>query len=171
MELMKAILKEHSKNQSIRIVNYIGNNAKRFSELVSIFLAGPYRITQLAAWPLILCVEQNPKLIRPHLKKIMTHLEQPNVHDAVKRNAVRLLQYVVIPKNLQGHVANVCFRFLQNTKEPIAVRVFAMTVLANLAKELPELKNELVPVIEDQLPFGSAGFVSRGQRVLKELKG
>jgi hypothetical protein len=46
-----------------------------------------------------------------------------------------------------------------------------MTVLANLAKKLPELKNELVPLIEDQMPFGSAGFISRGRKVLKELKG
>jgi hypothetical protein len=45
-----------------------------------------------------------------------------------------------------------------------------MTVLSNLAKENTELKNEIIPLIEDQLPFASAGFRSRGTRVLNELK-
>jgi hypothetical protein len=57
-----------------------------------------------------------------------------------------------------------------NTKQPIAVRVFSMTVLCNLAGKLPELKNELIPLIEDQMPYGSAGFISRGRKVLKDLK-
>lgn len=60
--------------------------------------------------------------------------------------------------------------FLCQQEGTIAVRVFAMTVLANLAKQLPELKNELIPLIEDQLPYGSAAFISRGRKLLKELK-
>ncbi|GHN02752.1 hypothetical protein WSM22_42410 [Cytophagales bacterium WSM2-2] len=55
-------------------------------------------------------------------------------------------------------------------KEPVAVRVFSMTVLGNLAVKVPELRNELIPLIEDQMPYVSAGFVSRGRKVLKQLK-
>lgn len=84
---------------------------------------------------------------------------------------LRLLQYISIPLSLQGKTINLCFDFLNNPKEPIAVRVFAMTVLGNLAKENADLKNEIIMVIEDQLPYGSAGFLSRGKKVLKQLKG
>lgn len=170
MELKEVILRQHSKDQAIAISNYIGEDAIRFSELVSLFLGGPYRVTQRAALPLNLCVERNAKLIRPHLKEILQRLEQPLAPGVLKRNAVRLFQFITIPKSLHGQVAKICFRFFQNKKEAIAVRVFAMTVLANLAKELPELKNELIPLVEDEMPYGSAGFISRGRKVLKELK-
>ncbi len=170
MNLKEVILKEHSKSNCTRIAKYIGNNPSRFSKLVEVFLAGPYRVTQRGAWPLSVCVEQNPKLIQPHLNKVLIYIKQPNIHDAVKRNVVRLLQFIQIPKSLQGKAANICFDLFRNYNEPVAVRVFSMTVLANLAKELPELKNELVPLIEDQMPFGSAGFISRGRKLLKELK-
>ena len=83
---------------------------------------------------------------------------------------MRLLQFIEVPKHAQGLVANLCFTFLQNIKEPIAIRVFAMTVLVNLSKTLPELKNELISIIEDQMPYGSPGFISRGRKSLKELK-
>jgi hypothetical protein len=169
MNLLKSLLKEHSKAMTHQIVDYVGSSPERFGELVNLFLEGPYRVTQRAAWPLSYCVRNHPELIRPHLKKVLDHLKKPGIHNAVKRNTVRLLQEIKIPKNLQGKVADVCFDYLSNPKEPIAVRVFSMTVLANIAKENPALKNEIIPIIEDQLPFGSAGFRSRGMKVLKRL--
>lgn len=170
MNLKEAILKEHSKNQCKRIVAFIGNNPSRFSELVNLFMSGPYRVTQRAAWPLSCCVENNPMLIEPHLKELLNYSTKPSAPQAVKRNIVRLLQFIEIPKRLQALTTEICFQLFSNKKEPIAVRVFSMTVLSNLAKKLPELKNELIPLIEDQLPYGSAGFISRGRKMLKELK-
>jgi hypothetical protein len=62
-----------------------------------------------------------------------------------------------------------CFALL-DPKEPIAVRAFSMTVLGNLAAQHPDLKKELRLVIESQLPYGSAGFVARAKKVLKQLE-
>lgn len=154
----------------LKIVIYVGSNPKRFAELVEIFLNGPYRVTQRAAWPLSNCVDLHPVLVKPHLKKLISFLGKAGEHDAVKRNILRFLQFIPIPKPLQGKTVDLCFQFFGSPKEPVAIRVFAMTVLANLAKENPDLKNEIIPMIEDQMPYGSAGFVSRGKKVLKQLK-
>lgn len=170
MDLRKFLREEHSQQQYSRAADFVGNDPKRFAELVDIFLAGPYRITQRASWPISVCVEREPKLIKPHLTRIIKELERTNVHDAVRRNIVRLLQFVTIPKAAQGRTIDNCFALLKDHKQPIAVRVFSMTVLANLAREIPELKNELIPYIEDELPFGSAGFISRGKKILNALK-
>jgi len=170
MNLVDEILKEHSKKQKDKIVSYVGNDRKRFAQLVDVFLQGPYRVTQRAAWSLSNCIEKYPDLLKPHFKKILGQLSNDNIHDSVKRNILRTLQFVRVPKAHQGVITNLCFGFLADTKEPIAIRVFAMTVLANIAKEVPELKNELIPLIEDQLPYASAGFLSRGGKVLKQLK-
>lgn len=170
MNLNVEILKEHSRKQRDKITAYVGNDPERFAELVAVFLNGPYRITQRAAWPLSLCIEKYPTLLRPHWKKILAFTDRPDVHDAVKRNVLRMFQFVKIPKVYQGRTADLCLRLLTDTHEPVAIRVFAMSVLANLAQEVPELKNELIPIIEDQLPFASAGFQSRGRKVLKQLK-
>lgn len=169
MNWSKVILKEHSKPQRDKIVAYVGNDPEKFAELVEVFLQGPYRITQRSSWPLSYLVEQHPELLRPHWKKILAFASKPGIHDAVKRNVLRMFQFVQVPKVYQGRVADLCFRFLADTKEPVAIRVFAMTVLANIARVVPELKNELIPIIEDQLPYASAGFLSRSRKVLKQL--
>jgi hypothetical protein len=170
MNLKAAVLKEHSKKQCNKIVKYIGNDPKKFSELVNVFLEGPYRVTQRIAWLLSYCVEENTTLIHPHLSRILKFTKRADTHDSVKRNVTRLLQFIDIPKKYHGTVVDLCFKLFADKKEPIAVRVFSMTTLANLAKKIPELKNELIPIIEDELPYGSAGFVSRGRKVLKELR-
>ena len=91
------------------------------------------------------------------------------MHDAVKRNSIHLLQDMEIPKKYHGEVMNICFTFLESPTEALAVKVFSMTVLGNLAKQYPEIKAELKLLIEYQLPHQSAGFKSRAKKVLKDL--
>jgi hypothetical protein len=170
MNLKVQILKEHSKANRDAIVKYVGNKPGRFAELVAVYLAGPYRVTQRAAWPISCCVEAYPGLIEPHLKKILDFVTTPNVPVAVKRNTVRLLQFIEVPKKFQGRVAEICFNFLNDKKETVAVQVFSMTVLAKLAEREPGLANELRTIIEERLPYATAGFRSRAGKVLKALR-
>jgi len=170
MDLKRQILKEHSKANCKCITNYVGSNKKRFSDLIKVYLAGPYRVTQRTAWAISYCVEEYPELIQPHLSTILNFLKQPGTHVAVKRNTVRLLQFIHIPKKLQGRVAEICFSFLKDKKEAIAVKTFSLTVLYNLSKIEPGLKNELLIITQDQLPYSTAAFKVRAKRVVDGIK-
>lgn len=169
MDIRKVLEKEHSRKMVSKIVDYVGNNTDRFKALIEIFLDGPYRITQRASWPLSCCIENHPTLLCPHFKDVLDNLRKPGIHNAVKRNTVRLLQFIEIPKRFEGKVADLCFIYLSNRKEPVAIRAFSMTVLAGIAERNPDLKKELKMIIEDELPYSSAAFKSRGMKVLKQL--
>jgi hypothetical protein len=170
MDLRKEILKTHSKAQTDKIINYVGNKPDRFKALLNVYLAGPYRVTQRASWPLSYCVQNYPELLKPHFKTVIDFLKKPDVHDAVKRNTIRLLQYVHIPKRFYGSVADLCFNALQNKKEPVAIKAFSITVLGKLVDNEPDLKNELKLILEEQLPYASPAFKVRAMRFLKSTK-
>lgn len=169
IDIRKELLKGHTKAITYRIIKHVGSDNERFKVLVAIFLEGPHRLTQRAAWPLSYCVRNHPPLLDKHYKPILAMLDKPGIHDAVKRNIMRLLQFVDIPRRYQGEVIERCFE-LMDAKEPVAVRVFSMTVLANLARHHPDLKKELILVIEDQQPFASAAYLSRSKKILKQLE-
>lgn len=169
MDISSTLLQQHSRRNADKIALYVGSNRFRFKQLINVYLTGPYRITQRAAWPLSICAENHPALFDSHLGKILKHLDQPNLHNAVIRNTLRLLQFVDIPTRHRGQVVHLCFHYLQSKKEPVAVKVFAMTVLSRLVGREPALRRELRIIIEDQLPYGSPGFVSRATKILKEL--
>lgn len=169
MNLREALLREHSKANTVSLTNEIGTDQQAFDELIALFLGNEYRVTQRAAWVVAHCIEAHPWLVKKHLKSMIENL-QNTVHDAVKRNTIRILQFVEIPEDLLGITAEICFSFLNSAKSPIAIKAHAMSVLFEIVKKYPDLKEELKVSIEEQMPFGSAGIVSRGKRILTALE-
>jgi hypothetical protein len=169
MDLLQLLKDEHSKKQTDRIVAYIGQDKQRFAGLIKLFFSGEYRITQRAAWPLSYCVRRHPELIKPYFKQLLDNLDRKDIHVAVIRNTVRLLQDVAIPKKFQGRVMNSCFEFIQAPETPIAVKAFGLTVLSNLSADYPEIRGELKLIIEDQWEQATPAFRSRAKRILKKM--
>jgi hypothetical protein len=166
MDIRQTLLAEHSKRQTMKIVRFIGEDAEKFKELVEIFLTEEYRLAQRSAWAVNYCAQLNPKLVEPYLEKMLDQLERGDVHDAVKRNVVRLLQYVVIPEELLGRVYTHCFDLVDDSESPVAVRVFALSVATNIAKAEPDLQRELQLVVKKHLPYSTAAFHKRARAIL-----
>jgi len=170
MDIRQALMTEHSKRQTMAIVEYIGDDARRFAELMKLFFAGEYRLTQRAAWPMNYCAERHPELILPYLPKLLDCLERDDMHTAVKRNVVRLLQYIEIPKRLTGRVYSHCVDLIDDAYQPAAVRAFALTVAARIAKREPDLMNELRLIVSKHLPQATAAFQVRAREILAQPK-
>jgi hypothetical protein len=170
MDLRKQLLTTHSKENTTLIANYVGTDAKRFAALMKLFLYDEYRVIQRSAWVVGDLCKSHPELAMPYLPEMVQNLKKPDAHDAVKRNTLRFMQDIEAPEALWGELAEVCFQFLISMEEAVAIKVFAMTVLLNIVKKVPELKDELRYAIEDQLPYGTAGFKSRGNKTLKALE-
>lgn len=169
MNLEKQILKEHTKAQCDKIVNWVDNDKKKFNELFSLFLHGQYRVAQRAAWPLSYCVIAHPHFMENRYAELLGNLKRPDLHDSVKRNTVRLLQSVAIPEKHQGAVMEICFRYLESPHEAVAIKAFSLSVLQRLAKTYPEIVPEIKLVIEEQLAHQSAAFKSRVKNFMKEF--
>src|ERR1700753_4288904 len=107
-DLRTEILKEHSKAQAGKIIQWVGDDPERFKVLLELFLGNEYRVTQRAGWPLSSIAIDHPELIRPYLKQFINNLSRPNLHGAIKRNTVRVLQFIEIPDELIEDTANHC---------------------------------------------------------------
>lgn len=169
MNLREEILKEHSKAQCNRIVEWVGDSQERFDELFRLFLNDEYRVVQRAAWPVSYSAIAYPGFIKKHFNSLLKNLQKPNLHDAVKRNSVRLLQDVPIPRKYEGDVMNICFNYLASPSEPVAIKAFSLAVLGRLAANYPEIIPEIKLLIEEQLPHQTAAFKSRAKKFLKQF--
>ncbi|HVZ95481.1 MAG TPA: hypothetical protein VG847_01300 [Chitinophagaceae bacterium] len=169
MNLRATILAEHSRKQCDTIVAWVGGDQKRFNELFELFLNSEYRVTQRAAWPLSYCVIARPYFIQPHYGKLIANLKKPRLHDAIKRNTVRLLQVVDIPEKYEGDIMDICFQYLQSPTEAVAIKAFSITVLGHLARKYPDIIPEIKLLIEEQLPQQTPAFKSRAKWFMKEI--
>ena len=170
MNLRETILAEYSKTQTDKIVQWVGASQEKFDELFRLFINDEYRVVQRAAWPLSYCVIQHPALIKKHVSQLLTNLHQPRLPAAVKRNTVRLLQHISIPKKHEGEVMELCFQYIASPTEAVAVKAFSLTILQNLAVSYPEIIPEVTLIIEDRWPHETAAFRSRAKKFLQPAK-
>jgi len=166
MNIREALFDEHSKRQTMAIVNFIGGDPVKFGELMSIFFEGEYCLTQRAAWPMSCSVERWPELVYPYLEQLIAQLTRDDIHNAVRRNVVRLLQFIEIPEELLGRVYSTCIDLIDDVREAVAIRAFAVTAAERIARTEPDLRNELRLVVRKHLAHSSAAFRSRAKSIL-----
>ena len=168
MDIKKVLEEEHSRVATDKVLGYIQSNPDKIGELMSCFFDDNPHICQRAAWPVGDLGEKYPELLIPYLPQMISNVKEPK-HDAVIRNTVRTWQYMSVPEDYLGEIFELCFNYITDPKIPVAIRAFSMKVCANICKAVPEMKEELILAIEDQLENGSAGIKSRGKNVVKQL--
>jgi hypothetical protein len=170
MKMKEQLLLEHSKANSSLIRDFVGTDVRRFENLLELFESDEYRIAQRAAMVISACLDKNPKLFEAYKERMLRHLFLSDQNVPVKRNTLRIFQFMSIPLSLQSQLFDYCLGKLYLTDEPIAVKAFAMQVACNIVKDYPELRPELEEAIYLNLENNKApGILSRGKTVLKQL--
>ena len=109
----------------MKIVRYIDGDPALFRELMGHFLGNTYRLSQRAEGDQLL----RRALSRAHntvFQQAHRAVERSDGHVAVRRNVARILQFIEIPKRLEGRVYDACYNLLDDAHQPVAVRVFAL---------------------------------------------
>lgn len=170
MNIREEILKEHSKEQALKIATYACASQKNFKELMKCFMSDEYRLAQRAAWSVSWAARKQPEMIRPYIKDLVSQMQRTDIHPAVVRNSVRVLEQIEIPEKFHGEVMNTCFGFVEDPSTPIAIKAFSLTTLFNLSHQYPEIRQELKLIIEERWETETAAFRARGKRILKEME-
>lgn len=168
MNYKQQLLKEHSRANTDAIANAIGNNALELKKIIDIVYNEKAPLPQRASWLLSTVNDKHPDLLLPYISLFISTIKKIKI-DGIKRNMLAVLAGNKISKNQQGKLVNLCFDLLLSSFETVAVKVYAMQAIANIAKHHPELENELKAAIEDQLPKTTAAFHARARRILKEF--
>lgn len=169
MDLLDELRKEHSAAQTRRLVAYVGADPERFSRLFHLFSGDEPRIAQRASRVVDGVVETFPFLLDPHFPVFLHNLSRKDLPDAVRRNSVRMLQFIALPEEYHGEIARVCFDFLRDPGQPVAVKAFSMTVLHRLTETYPELGPELAFVLQERLELEKPAYWSRAVKILRHL--
>jgi len=140
-----------------------------FNQLFQFIFSDDKRLAWRSCWIIDTASELVPELLSDKIPSIISGLSTTN-NTSLKRHFTRILCRYKIPEEYLGVVVNRSFELLSPT-EPAAVRVFAMQLLFNIVQELPDLKGELICVLEDLVEEGgSAGFINRSGKLLRKLR-
>ena len=170
MNIQDRLAAEHSKSLTLAIVEYIGDDKKRFKQLLDIFLKGDYRLSQRAAWPLSYVCIKYPQLIKPYFSQLIKMLEEPGKHPAIKRNILRIFETIEIPEKYQAILIDECFKIISDPSQPAAIVAFAITTATKLCKPFPELSREIKLMLNELIIFEQKPAIKvRVKRAMKML--
>ena len=137
--------------------------------LFEFIFSNDQRLAWRSCWIIDTASEDQPELIADKLPIIIAGLSSTK-NGSLKRHFTRILSRYEIPEEYLVNIVNRSFELLAPS-EPIAVRVNAMQILYNITKQIPELKGELISVIESIIEEGCpVGFVNRSSKLLRHLK-
>ncbi len=151
------------------LVGEVIKSESHFKALLQLALHEKDPLAWRACWVLDGSDELKPGLARKHISKIVKAL--PGLESkGTLRSLLRLLSRYEIPEEEQGLLIDLCFSYMVSELYPVAVKVHAMQIIYLHVLLYPELKDELVAVIEDQIDNNSVGFLSRGRRLIKQME-
>lgn len=140
-------------------------SAESVSELIAYL--GHVKLAPKAAWVLSHVFDQEPALAKKHELMLLQTLET-TPHSAVARFILRFLITAEIDKQNQSMACEIALAYLEDPKQPVGPKVFAMRTawrFSTLAQ-----KEEIIALIEQQLPRASAGFKSCARKILKHYQ-
>lgn len=170
MDIRDELLQEHSRKQALRIAHYACLSKAHFKELMQCFLSPEYRVAQRAAWSVSWAALRQPQMIQPYIRDLVACLKKTDIHPALIRNSVRVLEQVNIPEKFHGEVMNACFGFIESPGTPAAIKAFSLTILFRLSHRYPEIGQELKLIIENRWETESPAFKSRARKILTALR-
>lgn len=151
-------------------INEVQSFPEKFKTLVDIALIEKDPLAWRAAWVLDGSDEKSPGLARDYISAIVCKLPEVKSKGSI-RSLLRMLCRYEIHEDDQGILIDLCFKYLVSELYPVAVKVHAMQIVYQHVLIYPELKDELVTVIMDQVGNNTVGFKSRGMRIIKKLEG
>ena len=151
------------------VMNEIITEPANYQNLVDITLNSKHPKSWRAAWLMDKINDKAPEMIINYIPGIIEQLKVEK-SDGKKRHLLKLVSLKEIPGEYLGFLTDFCIAIFTSSKEPIAVRVHAMQILGNIALKEPDLKPEIVLIMQHEMEnHGSAGIVSRCKKILKKL--
>lgn len=148
----------------------IGEEPELFKEAYAIAKKDIYPQSMRAARVVELAGSEHPELVQPYLAEMIEMLPSVKV-DGVKRSFFKMIVNYPLPDNedLLGRLFDFSISLIASN-ESIAVRAYSMQLSYQISNIYPEIKQELLLLIESQMDAASAGLKTIGRKILKKLR-
>lgn len=169
MTLEDLLKLEQSRNNVDQVINMVLANPVIFEDLWFIFSQLKEPESRRALWAIDIITENNPFLKEHHIEFLIEMLPK-FTHDGYKRHSLRMIERNKIPERLKGEIVDSCFKYLESSSEPVAVKMFSLKILSGIADEEPMICRELIDIVEIQMEDATPGFKNIGAKTIRNLQ-
>lgn len=152
------------------MVGYIEEGHISAEEVFSLSIENNNLEAWYASWILNHYIDKNPDAIGLLLDKAIVALQT-----ITRSGHVRLiLRYFLVTRQWEeyehlGLLLDDCIHIIQDTTSPSGLKANAMSVVERIAEKELDIINEVLLIIEDQMPYLASGSKNRANKILKKF--
>lgn len=151
------------------MISWMQNHPEYFEELVELALSEVPDHAWRAAWLLWSCVAQNDPRLQGKLPEFVNALNRKS--GSQKREFLILISRMDIEPAWAGNLYGECIRIWTNPNYQPSLRYNAFKLLVRITREYPELKTDLLLVVQEEYLYGLSANVRKSVfSMLKALK-
>jgi hypothetical protein len=169
-DAVKELLADSSRKLKDLTASMVYDNPSLFKLLIEVSWMDEDPWSNRASRVVSVCSCRFPELFRPYCSAIIKQLR--SVHsEGVIRNYLKVIAEVPVKLTQKDKtlLLNLCFDYL-SANYAVSIQVYSMQILYNLSLDMPEIGIELGNILEENLPDASAGYRSRGEKILRKLQ-
>lgn len=166
--LEELLMNEMSRANTDRVAGIISRDPGRLKQAIDIVMKEEEPVSRRAMWAIDVACESKPGLASPYMAKLIDRLPHFK-HDAFRRHILRIATRLPFQEETKGKLLSICFDFLTDSNQPIAVKAHALYILSRIAHDEPGIKHELTETINYLYENESPGFKSQAKKVLTKL--
>lgn len=145
------------------------NAPAEFDTLIQLALNDTRQKSWRAAYLVDKIHDEKPELLQPYLPTLIEQLKTEK-NASKRRHWLKLISMNKIEEKLTGFLFDYCINTFTSGSEAVAVRVHAMQILFNISEMEPDLKPEVLQLIEQEMEHHpTAGIRSRGKKLASKL--
>jgi len=155
MEL-EGLLFDSSRATANRAAKLVGDNPERFKKVLDFALLDKEQFAMRATRVVNLVANKYPFLLQPHIVDLARKFPEFNTI-GLKRGMAKMFseQTYNYYEDTAGLLLHTCFEWLNDPAEAIALKIYSMEILYRISNAYPEIKNELISSIENEIPKNS----------------
>lgn len=159
----------HNKEAMLLYVKSIAQDTKSIKKLIKYTYDKTSKDTSRGAWALAHIDQINSGILSDY-HVIMIQCIEKSTNEGLIRNTLKIFEHKRLKGIVEDTLVDICFRYLSEYHWSVAIKVYAMTILYHASLTYPELEKELQDLIENQMPYSSKAFQSRGNKILNKIK-
>jgi hypothetical protein len=150
------------------VVALVIRNEKLFDELFNCLYSDSDVIRMRAADTIQKIVALKPDLIKKYKNEVLNKIAKIDQQE-VRWHVAQSIPYLGLTKSDTKIAYKILIEYLKDNSK--IVKTFSMQALSDLTDIEPSLKHKVIKIIEFQLKNASPAMLSRGNKLIKKLKG
>lgn len=150
------------------MVAFLKSQPEYFNEAIKLAISDDQPFAWRSAFLLSSSMEDNDARVKKYIKPILVRIKTKN--DGHQRELLKILYRMKLSDREEGMVFDICIRLWEQIGKDPSIRITALKFIFKIAKQHPELLNEITPLMQNHyLELLSPGVKRSVNRMINEI--